>query len=1150
MKSVKSSDPCESSNLYESLINPVKSSIREILKSVIVILAAAMPMRGNAQTENLWFERIGFDQGLANEIITSLLQDSKGYMWIGTVSGLFKYDGYSFKRYQFDPLDSNSLSQNYIYTIWEDPQSSIWVSTFEGLCKFDRFTEKFTRYKPDPNSSFSDPNISVINEDKNGTMWVGTWSGAMSRFDKQTGKFFPESLDLKFKKLQGKETTLHDGIACLYKDRRGDLWVGNVAGVHKLDIQQSKPGQPSKVKIKSYLNDPDNPNSLSGKMVFGIFEDHNGIIWVATENGLNSLDPATDNFKHYQHDPDDPNSISRGSSAPWWSGTISEDQQGNLWLATSSGLYKLNKNRTVFSVYTHDPSDNSSLSSESLTTLLIDRSGILWTGSWSGKLNKANLNRKSFGLSQNDKMNNNSLSNNEVTAIMEDSSGYVWIGTAGGGLNRWDRMTNQFKRYRADPKKPGLDFVYGILEDRHGHMWIAHLDILSKFDRLTGKFEHFDSNERNYELVDSRAILAITEDRDGIIWLGTGSGIKSFDEKTGRFKHYYHDKADTTGISDYTAISIFADSRDNIWVGFGSIATDRLEKKSRRIFHYRHNPQDPSSISSNIVNSFLEDSKGNLWLATSAGGLCQFNYETQKFTTYTDKNGLEDNEVCSILEDNNNHLWLGTTSGLSRFDPVTKMFVNYDYKDGLQDRVFAAGLRNRPARFKGRDGTLYFGGRKGFNFFHPDQIKPDTNLAPVVITQFKLFDNLVKGANELKEVILQHDENYFSFEFSSLSFRYPEKNQYAYKLDGVDKDWIYSGSRRYTGYTNISPGTYTFRVKATNSDGIWNEEGTSINLVILPPWWKTWWAYTFYALLLIASVRVVHLYQKQRVIQTERERAQAKELEQAKEIEKAYHELKTTQQQLIQSEKMASLGELTAGIAHEIQNPLNFVNNFSEVNKELLMELGEKIDKGKFDEVKAIAKDLIENEEKINHHGKRADTVVKGMLQHSRSGGGIKEPTDINELANEYLRLAYHGLRAKDKTFNVSLKTEFDPTIGTINIVPQDIGRVMLNLINNAFYVVNEKKKESGAEYEPTVWVNTKKSRDKVLVSVKDNGNGIPTKVLDKIFQPFFTTKPAGQGTGLGLSLSYDIVKAHGGELKVETIEGNGSEFIIQIPVT
>src|SRR5450432_484683 len=266
-------------------------------------------------------------------------------------------------------------------------------------------------------------------------------------------------------------------------------------------------------------------------------------------------------------------------------------------------------------------------------------------------------------------------------------------------------------------------------------------------------------------------------------------------------------------------------------------------------------------------------------------------------------------------------------------------------------------------------------------------------------------------------------------------------------------------------------------------------------------------------------------------------------------LNKSLHDLKSTQSQLIQSEKMASLGELTAGIAHEIQNPLNFMNNFSDVNKELIDEMEQEIDSGNIGDAKAIAKNIRENEEKINHHGKRADAIVKGMMQHSRSGTGVKEPAEINVLADEYLRLSYQGLRAKDKSFNVTMETDYDWSIGDINIIPQDIGRVLLNLYNNAFYAVSEKKQQLGKGYEPTVAVSTSKINGKVEIRIKDNGNGISRKVMDKIFQPFFTTKPTGQGTGLGLSLSYDIIKAHGGEIKVDTKEGEGATFFVRLPV-
>ncbi|MEO6290942.1 MAG: ATP-binding protein, partial [Ginsengibacter sp.] len=296
--------------------------------------------------------------------------------------------------------------------------------------------------------------------------------------------------------------------------------------------------------------------------------------------------------------------------------------------------------------------------------------------------------------------------------------------------------------------------------------------------------------------------------------------------------------------------------------------------------------------------------------------------------------------------------------------------------------------------------------------------------------------------------------------------------------------------------------------------------------------------------------------EKQEILTQQKEKLEAMvtertmELSQQKEaLQNTLTDLKSTQSQLIQAEKMASLGELTAGIAHEIQNPLNFVNNFSEVNSELIEELTSELQSGNNEEALLIAKDIKDNEEKINHHGKRADAIVKGMLQHSQKSSGQKEPTDINALCSEYLRLSYHGLRAKDKNFNADFKTDFDDTIGKINIVPQDIGRVLLNLYNNAFYAVNERKKTAGADYKPLVSIRTKKINNQIEIKVSDNGIGIPQNIADKIFQPFFTTKPTGQGTGLGLSLSYDIIKAHGGEIKVETKEGEGSTFIIQLPV-
>jgi signal transduction histidine kinase len=399
---------------------------------------------------------------------------------------------------------------------------------------------------------------------------------------------------------------------------------------------------------------------------------------------------------------------------------------------------------------------------------------------------------------------------------------------------------------------------------------------------------------------------------------------------------------------------------------------------------------------------------------------------------------------------------------------------------------------------------------------------------------------------------IPYNQNYIQFQFAQVNLGRQDSVLYSYILEGIDRKWSPASDKTLTdNYLNLSSGAYTFKVRSRSLDGKWGAPAV-FQFTILPPWYKTWWAYLIFALIILGLLRGYIVFRSRR-LKNENRILEEKVTLRTKELQKSLEDLKATQTQLIQSEKMASLGELTAGIAHEIQNPLNFVNNFSEVNKEMLEELkAERLkpaaerDEQLQDE---IINNVIENSGKINHHGKRADAIVKAMLQHSRNSSGQKELTDINALSDEYLRLSYHGLRAKDKSFNATVKTDFEQSISKINIIPQDIGRVILNLFNNAFYAVTEKKKLNIPGYEPAIFVSTNKIDGHISIHVKDNGNGIPHDIVDKIFQPFFTTKPTGEGTGLGLSLSYDIIKAHGGELKVQSKENEGSEFVIQLPI-
>ncbi len=414
------------------------------------------------------------------------------------------------------------------------------------------------------------------------------------------------------------------------------------------------------------------------------------------------------------------------------------------------------------------------------------------------------------------------------------------------------------------------------------------------------------------------------------------------------------------------------------------------------------------------------------------------------------------------------------------------------------------------------------------------------------------WDSVSGPYNLPLNLTIPHSKNYLQFHFTQANLGRSDTTFYTYFLEGIDKNWSAVTTNSYTeNYLNLPPGKYTFKVSSKGISGKWGEPA-EFKFIITPPWYQTWWAYTLLGLLALGILRAYIVY-RSRKLKKENRILEERVEHRTNQLKQSLENLKATQSQLIQSEKMASLGELTAGIAHEIQNPLNFVNNFSEVNIELTDELKEELNKINIPPsekltIEKITDDIRSNQEKINFHGKRADGIVKGMLQHSRSSNGQKELTNINQLADEYLRLAYHGLRAKDKSFNATMQTDFDESIGKINIVPQDVGRVILNLITNAFYSVTEKRKQLGQDYEPTVIVSTRKMTDGVQIKVKDNGEGIPQKVLDKIFQPFFTTKPAGVGTGLGLSLSYDIIKAHGGELKAETREGEGTEFIIRLP--
>lgn len=622
----------------------------------------------------------------------------------------------------------------------------------------------------------------------------------------------------------------------IYCDRTGILWACTNNGLHRINgtADVSKTAQFSSTV---YRHDPANSRSISHNQVWEILEDHDGVLWLSTSNGLNRFDRKTETFTHYAYNLNASTSINAIVNGHFR--YLVEDLQGNLWMGTTDeGLIRFNPKQAQFAHFTHDPVEATGLSSNHIRSLLVDRSGVLWVGTFGDGIDKMTPNQQPFRHYRPLPYRPGSLSKKFVSAILEDRSGNVWVGT-GNGLDRLDKRTGMFAHYRHDPKNPESlpnQQVQAILEGRNGTLWVASRGDLARFNPKTGIFTTLTRTAGRYpNLSGNETIFALYEDKQGLLWLGTTNGIKSLNSKTGQVVHYAYDPHNPTGISDAWAVSFLEDDRGNLWVGTGSVALNRLDRKTGLFKHYRPSNTKARAITADAVPSIFQDSGNNLWFGTLGGGFCRFDYATETFEAFTKANGLADNSVYAIAEGQTGQLWLSTSKGLSRFSLATRTFSHYDANDGLP----SVGLRQ--AHCKGKDGTLYFGGDNGFIAFDPRLLIANKQEPAVVITQIKLFDKPLQNTSTNRAIELVHNQNFLSFEFSSLDYQNPAKNQYAYKLIGIDKDWIYSGSRRYVSYTDLPSGDYTFRVKASNNDGVWNQKGVSIRVIIHPPWWETIW---------------------------------------------------------------------------------------------------------------------------------------------------------------------------------------------------------------------------------------------------------------------------------------------------------------------
>jgi len=800
---------------------------------------------------NIRFDHITVEDGLSQNGAFAILQDSDGFMWFGTQDGLDKYDGQSFTAYRHDPDNANSPSDNWIWALHEDQSGTLWIGTLNGgLNRYDRETGTFTHYQNDPDNpqSLSHNEVLAIYEDSDSFLWIGTRVG-LDRFDNETESFthYPQ---------------ITDAVHAIHQTQDGLLWVGTEGGgFNRFNLETES--------ITQFLNNANDPQSLIDNNIWTIYEDSFDILWLGTDAGLERFDRESGTFNHHQNNPADPQSLSFNSIR-----TIYEDPWGALWIGTDGGgLDRFDRETEAFSHFQYDPGDPDSLSHYSVYDLFQDQEGVLWIGTYGGGIDKLFWGSLDYAYFKHNHNKPNSLSDNDIRGIYEDQSGMLWVGT-NGGLNRFDRKTGQWHHYQHDPDDPfsiSSNVVGDVLEDRDGLLWVGTMDHgLNRYDPETEHFTRYQNDPNDPTSLRGSFISGIIQDRQGILWIGSmDGGLNSYDPESGYFTHYLSDANDPDSIYSDNIFTIYEDHQGWLWIGTFGDGLNRYDRANNKFTNYQTDPNDSSSLNNNLVTSILEDSEGTLWIGT-AGGLNKFDRETETFTHYREKDGLPNDLIVGILEDEGGNLWLSTNHGLSTFNPQTETFTNFDVNDGLQSNEF-----NGIAYHKSNSGEVFFGGIRGLNAFYPDRIQENNLYVPEValtrLTQGSEDIELDQPINYLTEMTLYWPDNYFEFEFAALSFAQPDKNQYAYILEGLDDNWNEIGTRNYGKYTHLPGGTYTLRLKGSNNDGVWNETGTAIEITIVPPFWETWVFRGIVLLAITGGITGFHSFRVQRTHTRNRE---------------------------------------------------------------------------------------------------------------------------------------------------------------------------------------------------------------------------------------------------------------------------------------
>ena len=833
---------------------------KNILSSVFCLLSSVFCI-----SQDVKFTRIGSEQGLSQASVNCILQDKKGYMWFGTQDGLNKYDGYGMIVYKHDASDSNSLSSNYIECLYEDKEGVIWVGTRDGgLNAFNPMLNKFTHYQTELNNpnSISNDIVKCIREDKNGTYWVGTSYG-LNSFDGKTNKF------QKYFHEEGDTSALSGfRIETIYEDKKGRLWVGTLdGGLNLFD--------PAQKTFHCYLDETPGKNASYYNKIKAITEDESGIFWIATDNGgLTLFNPDTKKYLQRFIYNDDPNTKGLSDNRIF---SLCFDNHNVLWIATKTeGVFCYRKQLNVFSHYRYNDYDFQSLSNDVVNCIYMDTQNNIWIGTEAGGINVYFPNAARFKHFHKDIANENEFQSNTIFAILQDREGLIWTGTMGGGITTINRVTNTYKNYGdgtpASLSRAKSNSVLSLFEDQDGLIWVGTWGGgINTYDKKTGKINC---------IMETDAITCMAQGNGHLVWIGVygrEKGVFAYNKDAQSMMNF----TVNDGLSSNNIYSIYEDKRHNVWIGTAEGGLNRLNYEKGKVKVYKYE-NGKNSLSNNTVNCICDDEKGNLWLGTS-NGLDKFDVKKEAFTHYYEKDGLPNSNIWGILGDKRGNLWISTNKGITRFNPNIEnkegnAFKIFTIRDGLQGDEFAQGsyFLNK------KTGEMFFGGLNGFNSFYPDNISDNRHVPPVYITSFKKFGKeaeLDTSISDKKYLELSYKDNFISFEFVSLDYTFSAKNKYSFMMEGLDNDWSPPSTRKYVSYTNLPGGNYVFRVRASNSDGVWNQEGSEIHIKVIPPWWKT---NTFYIFCVLFTVVFVFSFIRYRTdaIQKEKKILEQKVVEQ------------------------------------------------------------------------------------------------------------------------------------------------------------------------------------------------------------------------------------------------------------------------------